>query len=77
MAAHDVLVKVQCLVVVVGEGLIIDWTLVHEDPATDLRRRLRAAAWVEEHLKLTAERVRWLALPPAGLGGDQRAARGE
>lgn len=49
--------KVDCLFVLDGEVVILDWKTGRQDPAKHLRQLLGYAAWAEDHLQQPAERI--------------------
>ena len=66
--------KVDCLVEVDGDAVILDWKSGRQDPAKHLRQLLGYAAWAEDHLRLPAERIRCVAayLQPTYAEIDRR-----
>ena len=53
--------KVDCLIEVDSEVVILDWKTGRQDPAKHLRQLLGYAAWAEDHLKVEAAQIRCLA----------------
>lgn len=53
--------KVDCLIEVDGEAVILDWKSGRQDPAKHLRQLLGYAAWANDQLQLPAERIRCVA----------------
>lgn len=54
--------KVDCLIEVDGEMVILDWKTGRQDHARHRRQLLGYAAWAEDHLGQPAERIRCLAV---------------
>jgi len=54
--------KVDCLIEVGAEMVILDWKTGRQDPAKHLRQLLGYAAWAEDHLKVEAQQIRCLAV---------------
>lgn len=54
--------KVDCLIEVGDEVVILDWKTGRQDQAKHLRQLLGYAAWAEDHLKVDAQRIRCLAV---------------
>ena len=54
--------KVDCLIEVGAEVVILDWKTGRHDQAKHLRQLLGYAAWAEDHLKVEAQRIRCLAV---------------
>ena len=53
--------KVDCLIEVGAEVVILDWKTGRQEPAKHLRQLLGYAAWAEDQLKVEAARIRCLA----------------